>query len=49
MNDRAMLERNAADELDALRARISQLSDQQLAAMITFLRAVQPEKLGSLM
>lgn len=48
MNEqRAKLEANATREIDALRTRVPQLSDDQLSALITFLRKVAPEQAKS--
>jgi hypothetical protein len=45
MNEhRAKLEANATREIDALRTRVPQLSDDELSALITFLRKVVPER-----
>ena len=41
---RAKLEANATREIDALRTRVPQLSDDELSALITFLRKVVPER-----
>ena len=49
MKDRVKLEQNATREIDELRARVPNLSDMQHTALITMLRAVQPEKPDRLM
>jgi hypothetical protein len=42
--DRAKLEEKVTRELEALRERIPLLSDGQLSGLLTFLRAVVPER-----